>query len=61
MEKTNIVPNEIREEKLSKSRETADFGQEGAAPAARVCVGVYVGRLVGWKVWGPPVYSTPTH
>ena len=42
MEKINIVPNEIWEEKLSKSHEMADFGQGGAAPAARVCVCVGV-------------------
>ena len=56
MEKINIVTNENRDENLPKWHETADFGQEGAAPAARVCVGVGVG-----VVWGAPVYSTPTH
>ena len=64
MEKTNIVSNEIREEKVPKSHETADFGQEGAAPAARVCAGVWVCGCVcggGCWVWGAPVYSTPTH
>ena len=58
MEKTNIVSNEIREEKVPKSHETADFGQEGAAPAARG----RGGGVCGWgEGSGGPPFTQPPH